>query len=149
MKLGSLCFAITLFTFGNAARSQVVHTPKPSSPERQAICDAARSFVIEKYATGKLPQPIVFRIGHFSVSGDYANMEAIPIFKNGREIDSDLLPDIGYNFCLKRNGGAWIIVADLSRSDVPDASEMAVLRRNLTGFPRDLLTPDWQRLLNL
>jgi hypothetical protein len=146
MKLSAITLLLGFVMAGNA-RAQEIHTPKVSSPERQAICDAARSFVIGKYATGKLPQPIVFKIGHFLVSGDFANFEAIPLFKDGSYVDTNFLPDIGYNFCLRKNGGVWSVVADLSRSDVPDADELATIRRNLAEFPRALLSPDWRRLL--
>ena len=142
----ALLLAVALLMSGNAS-GQDTHTPKVGSPERQAICDAARSFVIGKYATGKLPQPIVFKIDHFLVASDYANFEAIPIFKDGSYIEGDLLPDIGYNFCLRKNGGAWTVIADLSRSDVPDGSELAGLRQKLEGFPRKLLSADWRRML--
>ncbi len=138
---------ILFFACLSTSRSQTAYTPKPGSAERQTICDAARSFVIGKYATGKLPQPIVFKIGHFLVSGDFANFEAIPLFKDGSYVDTNFLPDIGYNFCLRKNGGVWSVVADLSRSDVPDADELATIRRNLAEFPRSLLSPDWQRML--
>ncbi|MGZ5020447.1 MAG: hypothetical protein ACXWAV_08455 [Chthoniobacterales bacterium] len=131
----------------NLYAQEVPHTPKPGSAERQAICDAARVFVLNKYATAPLPQPIVFKIEHLSVSGDYANMEAIPLFKDGRYVDPNLIPDIVFNFCLKSAGGGWRVIADLSRTDVPDASEIASIRQRLSGFPRELLSRDWQRLL--
>ena len=55
------------------------YTPKPGSSERQAICDAAREFVLSKYTTAPLPQPIVFKIDRMRVRDPYCNFEAIQI----------------------------------------------------------------------
>ncbi|HEV3409640.1 MAG TPA: hypothetical protein VG095_05065 [Chthoniobacterales bacterium] len=129
-----------------AAHAQTPHTPKPGSAERQAICDGARAYVMSRYVYGQLRQPIVFKIGHLRVLGPYANLEAIPIYKDGSYIDPDVIPDIGYNFCLRESGGTWKVIADLSRSDVPSAEEMAEIRQRLgPEFPRALLAPMWRR----
>ena len=123
-----------------------VHTPATGSPERVAICDGARTHVLSKYAHGKLPQPIVFKVEHLAVAGQYANLEAVAVYKNGRSVDQ--LPDIVYNFCLKNTGATWKVVYDLTRGDVPAASELETIRRSLpSDFPRNVLTSDWQQLL--
>ena len=127
---------------------QTLHTPKSGSAERQAICDAARAHVLEKYATKPLPQSIVFKIDRIVVADDYANLEAIPLFKDGQYIDQQYLPDIAFNFCLQRAGTAWRVIVDLSRTDVPDASEAQSIRKRLpANFPMNLLSTTWQRLL--
>jgi hypothetical protein len=56
-----------------AKEGQLIHTPKPGSPERQAICDGARPYVVSNYTTAPLPQPIVFKISHLSVQEPYCN----------------------------------------------------------------------------
>ena len=42
--------------------AQTPHTPKPGSPERQAICDAMRAFLQAEYAEKTLPKPVAFEI---------------------------------------------------------------------------------------
>jgi hypothetical protein len=146
--MGCLTSAVLSFLIVTSANAQTLHTPKPGSAERQAICDAARAFVLGKYAEKALPQPIVFKVGHLVVAGPYANMEAVPLLKDGRYAAPEYLPDIGFNFCLRQSGTQWQVIADLSRSDVPDAGEVALIRSRLPEeFPRALLTPDWQKLL--
>ncbi len=86
---------------GLASDAQTIHTPKPGSSERQAICDAARAYVLSKYATGTLPQPIVFKVDHLAIAGDYANMEAIPLFKDGSYVDPNYLPDIAFKAAIE------------------------------------------------
>ena len=130
------------------ASGQTVHTPEPGSPERQAICDAARSYVMSKYASKPLPQPIVFKIGHLAVAGAYANMEAIPLFKDGRDVDSEYLPDVALNFCLKKEETRWRVIVDLSGTELPGAAEVQSIKHQLSAdFPLSLFTPTWHRLL--
>jgi hypothetical protein len=131
-----------------SAHAETPRTLKPGSAERQAICDGARVYVMSKYVSGTLRQPIVFKVGHLQVADGYANMEAIPIYKDGSFIDPDTIPDIGYNFCLRQSGGSWTVIADLSRSDVPTSEEVGEIRQRLGGdFPRALLAPMWRRWL--
>jgi hypothetical protein len=87
------------------AKGQLIHTPKPGSPERQAICDGARPYVVSNYATAPLPQPIVFKISHLSVQEPYCNLEAIPLFKDGSYMSTEYMADIAFNFCMKETGG--------------------------------------------
>jgi len=137
-----------IFLSVRTADGQAPHTSKPGSPQRQAICDAARAYVRGKYTTKPLPQPILFKIDHLAVAGNYANMEAIPLSKDGSFVDPQYLPDLGYNFCLQNGQNGWREVVDLSRSDVPNAAEAEAIGHRLPlDFPRVLLTPTWQRLL--
>ena len=138
---------ILLLAFCLRAQAQTAHTPKAGSAERQAICDGARAYVLDKYVNGRLRQALVFKVDHLLVTGDYANLEATPIYKDGSYIDADTIPDIGYNFCLQRSGQRWRVIADLSRSDVPEGSEIAEIRARLGDFPLRLFSPDWQKLL--
>jgi hypothetical protein len=81
------------------------------------------------------------------VAGVYANMEAIPLFKDGRYVNPEYLPDIAFNFCLKKEDTRWRVIADLSGTDVPGAAEVQSIKRQLPAdFPVSLLTPTWQRL---
>jgi hypothetical protein len=80
-----ICFVFFLCVAAATAKEQqLIHTPKSGSPERQAICDAARAFVLGKYVNAALTQPIVFKIEHISVQEPYCNFEAIPLFKDQR-----------------------------------------------------------------
>jgi hypothetical protein len=65
-----------LFPALAAAAEQLAYTPKAGSPERVAICDAAREYVLRKYANRPLPQPIVFKIEHMAVQEPYCNVDS-------------------------------------------------------------------------
>jgi hypothetical protein len=123
-----------------------LHTPATGSAERVAICDGARAYVLSQYARGRLSQPIVFKVEHLAAAGAYANLYATAIYKSGGRIDA--LPDLVFNFCLKNNGAKWEVVYDLTRGDVPAASELEKIRRALPAdFPRGVLSSNWQQLL--
>ena len=125
------------------------HTPEPGSRERIAICDAARAFVLSRYASNQaLPQAIVFKIEHLSVQEPYCNFEAIPLFKDGSNISTEYMEDIAFNFCLKKTAGRWDVILDLSRTDVPDAAELRTIKSNFPGdFPLSLMDDTWRQLL--
>jgi hypothetical protein len=131
------------------APAQSDYAPKSGSKERQGICDAARAFVLKKYAFAPLPQPIVFKIDHIRVRNGYCNVEAIPLFKDGSYVSPKYMPDIAFNFCLKKTGETWQIIADLSRTDVPDPAELQHLKQNFPrDFPVSLLSSTWRDLFN-
>ncbi len=139
--LGSLFVPALIF-------AQSLHTPKAGSEERRAICDGARLFVMNKYATRPLPQPIVFKVDHLAVAGSYANLEAIPLLKDGRYAAPEYMDDIAFNLCLQRSGSGWSVIEDLSRTDVPSPAETEALRRRFPAdFPRTLLSSTWRNLL--
>jgi hypothetical protein len=146
----SLCVALLLAAASVAVHAQdQPHTPKPGSPERQAICDTARAYVMSKFATQKLPQPIVFNIDHVSVQEPYCFFEATPRFKDGSYVPANYLPDIAYNLCLKKEGDRWKVITDLSRSDVPTPEEIQTIKQRLPAdFPRAVFSPAWQNILS-
>lgn len=130
--------------------SEGVHTPAAGSPERQAICDAARPYVIKKYTlASRLPQPIVFQVRRMQVLGNYCSFEAIPLFKDGSHVSTDYMMDIVFELCLKRENGKWRVIYDLSRTDVPADTEMRQIR---SAFPKDfpvaLLPAFWRERLD-
>ena len=143
------CLIVLCGTAAAMAQAEpAMHTPKPGSPERQAICDAVRSFILPKYATGTLPQPIVFRIDRISVQDPYCYFAAIPLFKDGSYIPPNYIADIAYDLCLRKTSGRWTVIVDLSRSDVPDAAEVQEIKRRLPrDFPLSLFSPTWRNLL--
>lgn len=146
-RIVSLLLFVTLGV-ATHIHAQSAHTPKPGSPERQAICDAAREHVLQKYATERLPQAIVFHIDHIAVQDGYCFFEATPRFKDGRFVPPNYLPDMAYNLCLKSEARGWTVILDLSRSDVPDASEIASIKEKLpSDFPFAVFSPDWRKIL--
>jgi hypothetical protein len=125
------------------------YTPRPASPERRSICDAAREFVLSKYATGTLPQSIRFKIDHLRAQGRYCNFEAVTIFQDGSNVAPKYMADIVLNFCLREIDGEWQVIVDLSRTDVPTDAELAQIKRRLPfDFPRSLFSPTWRDLLS-
>jgi hypothetical protein len=129
--------------------AQSDYTPKPGSSERQAICDAARTYVLSKYTTAPLPQPIVFKIDRIRVRDHYCNFEAIPLFKDGSYISPQYMVDIAFNLCFKKTDNRWNVIVDLSRTDVPDPAELQTIKHNFPkDFPVSLLSPTWRDLFN-
>jgi hypothetical protein len=95
------------------------YTPTLGSPERKAICDDVRSYVLQKYASGtKVPQPLVFKIDRIKVLGNYCSFKAIPLFKDGSFISTDYIADIAFDLCLRRTDDNWRVIYDFSRTDV-------------------------------
>lgn len=39
---------------------------------------------------------------------------------------------VGLNFCLRKTGGQWSVIVDLSRTDVPDWTKLATIKRALS-----------------
>lgn len=123
------------------------HTPQPGSPERQAICDAMRVYVA-RHASRKLPMPIVFKVEFMRVDGDYAGFEGYPIFKDGSPAIGTYLPDIVTTVILLRSPAGWRVIADLSRTDVPSADELAGIRGTLPAdLPGGVLPDFWRKML--
>jgi len=145
----SLCVVIVLaFTATRASAQSTPHIPRPGSPERQAICDAARDHVVKKYVTQTLPGPIVFHVDHLAVQNGYCFFEGTPRFKNGSYVPTNYLPDMAYNFCLRKNVNGWTIILDLSRSDVPSADEIQEIKKQLpSDFPLAVFSSGWRQLL--
>ena len=78
----------------------------------------------------------------------YCNLEAIPLFKDGSYIGTEYIEDVGFNFCLKETAGTWEVIMDLSRTDIPDTSELRKIRGNFPrDFPLSLLSPNWRERL--
>lgn len=90
-----VCLALVLLGATTPLSAQTPHTPKPGSPERQAICDAMRAFVQAEYAEKTLPKPVVFKINTLRVQGDFAYLECLPLFSDGTDAVPQYLPDIG------------------------------------------------------
>lgn len=145
----SACVWLAIFSLllNAQLQAQSPHTPKPGSPERQAICDAMRAFVQTEYAKEKLPKPVVFKIETLRMQGDFAYMECLPQFKDGTQAVPDHLPDMDYMHCLQRESKGWKVILDLSRTDVPDATEIRQIRSRLpSGFPPSILSAFWRDL---
>jgi hypothetical protein len=142
------CLLFLVLVAATTAKAQLAYTPKIGSPERQAICDAAREYVLRKYANRPPPQPIVFKIDHLSVQGQYCNFEAIPLLKDGSYVSTEYMIDIAFNLCFKKMTGRWQVIVDLSRTDVPDEAELRTIKSNFPpDFPISLLSPTWRKLL--
>jgi len=130
-----------------SAAAQTVYTPKPGSPERQAVCDALREFLAKNYAQSPLPQPIVFKIDTIRIQDGFCFFQGLPIFKDGSDVVPRYMADVGYYFCLKQDGKGWKVVFDLSRSDVPaDAEAREIKRKFPADFPVSLLPELWRDL---
>jgi hypothetical protein len=95
-----------------------------------------------------LPQAIIFKINHLSVQEPYCSLEAFPLFKDGSDMSTEYIDDIAFNFCMKETAGTWQVIVDLSRTDVPDSSELRQIRRDFPkDFPLSLMSPFWRQRL--
>jgi hypothetical protein len=141
-----LLLALALGISNSLCAADAPWTPAPGSPERVAICDAARSFTMQNYVSPrKLPQPLAFEVKNMKVLGNYCYMEAFPLFKDGTPMGTDYIMDIEFDFCLAKKAGKWRVVDDLSRTDVPGDDELKYIRRH---FPKDYplaLLPEFWR----
>ena len=122
-------------------------TPKTGSPDRKAICDAMRAYS-RKDQIRPLPKPILFKIDFIRVDGDYAGFEGFPVFADGTAAIPNFMPDIVYTTFLVRKGTGWQVIADLSRTDVPSASELATIRKQFPrAIPSSVLPDFWRERL--
>jgi hypothetical protein len=142
--------AVLLVAFPMATVADTAaHTPPPGSAERQAICDAARTYVVHRYANKPLPKPIVFKIEHLLVADRSANLEAVAMFKDSSPVAPEFMADVVLNLCLQRPHAGWHVVADLSRTDVPEPTEIAQIRDRLPrDFPLNVFSETWRKLLS-
>ena len=122
-------------------------TPAPGSPERKAICDAIREYVLAQ-TRKPIARSILFKIEFLKVDGNYAGFEGVPVNPDGSPVPDGLLGDAVFMTFLKKTNGDWRVVQDLTRSDVPSDEEMSQIRRK---FPADIpsgVIPDfWRKLL--
>ena len=122
-------------------------TPAPGSPERKAICDAMREYVLSQ-TKKPAARSILFKIEFLKVDGNYAGFEGFPVNADGSPVPDGLYGDAVFMTFLKKANGNWRVVQDLTRSDVPSDEELRQLRRK---FPPDIPTsvmPDfWRKLL--
>lgn len=123
------------------------HAPALNSAEALDIHTAARNYFIGKYVKEALPQPVIFKADHLLVSDRFANIEGAPSFQDGSKAIPKYAPNIGYNFCLQHNSNGWTVIGDLSRGDVPDATQTNQLRASLPAdFPLAVFSPQWRKL---
>jgi hypothetical protein len=113
-------------------------TPPPDSPERQAICDGMHRYVLATERPANLPQPIVFQVEYLKTTGGYAAFQGFAQFQDGSRAAGVVLPDVVYTTFLQRGkDGQWSVIADLTRTDVPDDAELRQIRKR---FPKRIPT---------
>jgi hypothetical protein len=123
-----------------------VITPGKASPERQAICDAVREHIQTFHSKQKLPA-FLFVVEHLKTKGKAAAFQGYPVKPDGSPMGT-ALGDTVFNCLLTEEEGKWLVVVDLTRSDVPSAEEVTSLRNGVPrGFPPDVLTDFWRNLL--
>lgn len=124
------------------------HTPAVGSAERKAICDAMRGHVA---ARTKMPlaQTFLFKIEFLKVEGNYAAFEGFPVKADGSDFSPEVFGDqVFMTFLKKDSNGAWKVVSDLTRSDVPSAEELREIRMKFPAdFPAAVMPDFWRQLL--
>ncbi len=122
-------------------------TPAVGSPERRAICDSVRAYVLTKMAMKKPPMKVVFKVGHMRVDGAWAWFEGVPIQENGNFLPDGYLPDIDYIMVLQKQKTGWQVVENQSRSDVPSQDEMRQMMQRLPGLPLTIMPKSFRDAL--
>lgn len=121
------------------------YTPKRGSPERVAIADSLRDYMAKNWVQGKLAKKMVFQIDWLKVANGFAYITCRPIYEDGTEICSTILPPIDYAFLLQKGDAAWKVIADFSMSDVPPPSWWQEIKRSLPpGVPAGIF-PDFPK----
>jgi hypothetical protein len=142
-----ICLSLTALLILPVAALAAPHTPAPGSPERKAICDSLRTWFIRTFHRHDPSKPILFKIDILRVDGDFAWFEGIPVNADGSFVND--LPDIGYTMILKKKANAWVVVCDLSRSDVPSEEEVVQIRKTIpTDMPSSIIPDFWRKLLH-
>ncbi len=112
----SIAFVLGLLLLApRASFAQTIYTPPAGSAERKAIMN-----VLRVPAERDLHQPIVFRVQHLKVSGDWAFARVVPIQPNGRDLNyartryaqenADGVFDGEAETLLRRRAGQWRIL---------------------------------------
>ena len=145
----TLASILSLLTISSAVLAQSAYTPLPGSPQRQAVCDTMRTHVAANYTLKALPKPLVFKIDSIRIQGNYCHFQGIPIFKDGSDAIGEYVYDIVLNICLERGQNGWMVVYDLSRTDVPGDQEMREIKDGFpSDFPISLLSRFWRDKFN-
>jgi len=146
MKWFLLCLAATICSVASAAP----YTPKPGSPERVAICDSLREYVVRQHAHAKPKMKIVFKIRYLKVDGNFAFFQGTPIYEDGSDALYDCLMDMDYSLLLQKKSGDWTILADFCGTDVPPDDWWQNIRRKLPGdLPAAIVPPPYRQHLGL
>ncbi|MBL0708892.1 MAG: hypothetical protein JJW00_07595 [Sulfurimonas sp.] len=100
---------------------------------------------IEKNYIFKQPKEeymIVFQ--ESKLSKKFARIDAVLVYKNGEFIDGEYLPDMVFALCIEKIDDKWKIVYDLSRTDLPSANELELIKKEFpSNFPKKLLSKFW------
>ncbi len=122
-------------------------TPKPGSPTRTAICDALRLYV--RYNQQLTPQQADFKwqIDQMLVQDGFASFEGRPFEAEGK-LDQFFIDQDHVYILKKSKQGAWEVIYDFSRTDVPGSEELAHIKKEFPpGVPPEILPPFWREAL--
>ena len=123
------------------------YTPAVGSPERVAIADAMRAHVRKGHGDRNLPK-FLFKIEYLRVQGNCAGFEGFPVQPDGSPFPDGIFDDVVHTTLLVKENGAWRVVLDLSRTDVPTAEEVREIKARVpSGFQRGAIPPYWRELL--
>lgn len=139
MKIHHAILAVGLTTVlpvgaGDEAAPQ---TPKPGSATRKAICDSMRDYA-RRQLDAAPGREFLWKIDWLKVLGDHAAFEGFAVNPDGSPLDDGtVLGDVVFTTFLRKEGKSWLVIADLSRGDVPSEEELEELRRT---FPKEIPT---------
>lgn len=128
MKIPGIALLVAAWCLSLANLSAEPVIPPKGSPDRTAICDAARA-----YCAGKLRLPVeevLWKISRIEVDGDQAYLNARPVTANGNDMQA--AGSYPAEFRLKRGRGGWE-VTDASAPSAPPTSPIKPVTRNYEG----------------
>jgi len=137
-----LLFLVAAFC---VAAEAAPYTPKPGSPERRAICDSLREYVVRVHADSKPKMKIVFKINYLKVDGNFAFFQGVPIYEDGSDALYDCLMDMDYSLLLQKKSGNWTVLGDFCGTDVPPDEWWREMRRKIPNDIPAAIIPAYYR----
>lgn len=117
--------------------------------EDLSLMQSSFSYVLQEYMSVKPQKSFRLQVRELFVENDYARVEAVIVYEDGKLVETDYIEDIVFVLCLERTNNKWQVVFDLSRTDVPSNEEMMEIKKSFPKkFPLNLLSPFWQDLFN-
>lgn len=133
----SLMIAVAAVLPVQAGDEAAPYTPQPGSAERKALCDAMRAYA-RKQCPGDHPAAFLWNVGWLKVLGRHAAFEGCAVTADGKPLDDgSALGDIQFTTFLRKGANGWMVIADLTRGDVPSDRELKELRGT---FPEEIPT---------
>ena len=110
-----------------------------SKEDMQSILDVVKTKVEKEYTIS----PLLVRY-----KDDFAYIQAIPIYTDGKYISTEYIVDEVYSLCFEKVDSQWKIIYELTRTDVPSDEQLQEIKNSFPAqFPKKLLSTFWKDML--